>query len=281
MTCEIISSVMSQAHIDELIRLSKTKKSHIGTNYKKLNVYGVTPKGVLFQVNEKICGLQLAYWKQFPPTQEEILESVDYLCTDTGKGGNITNYELEYYPYIVEYFVNRGLRYNVLEKITKPDGTECVTLNVGSKIQKFISNSGILTTTIKGYRYELEKIIDYLKKYGNHVPFNRNLSVMELNINIETPFWQYNKQKIASLHHKLLEKVITCEFKATITSFMKYQNLNEEQSDKLAECYTAANNDKERDKKLDKESVKRFIQFGNWANVISVYCYKRLNSIIT
>lgn len=31
MSCEIISSVMSPAHIDELNQLSKTKKSHIGT----------------------------------------------------------------------------------------------------------------------------------------------------------------------------------------------------------------------------------------------------------
>lgn len=68
MSCEIISSVLSQAYIDELIELSKTKKTHLGTSYKKLNIYEITPKGFLFEVNEKVCGLQLAEWEQYPPT---------------------------------------------------------------------------------------------------------------------------------------------------------------------------------------------------------------------
>jgi len=277
MSCEIISSVMSPAHIEELIRLSKTKKSHIGTNYKTLDIYGVTPKGVLIQINEKVFALQLAQWKHFPPAQEEILEAVDFICTDTeGKGAYITNYEIEYYPYLVEYFAVKGLKYKVLEKITKPDGTECVSLSVPEKTQRCMSESGVLSTTISGYKQNIQKVFDYLKKEAGVIySLDKYSSLKKITINIDLAFLKFNKQKIENLHYKILGKVVLGEFHVSITRFMKYKNLKEEQCEQLAEAFSNANSHLN----LKKEDVKRFIQLGDWANTLSVYCYKKLNNL--
>lgn len=258
--CDIHSSVLGPSAIDELLRRSKTKKTHIGNAYKTLNIYCVLPIGVCIATGNCYI-LQKAQWTSYPPSEEEILEAVDYVCTDSGKGGYVSNFDVLHYPNIVEYFAKTGLQYRTLEIIPTPHGTQCVSLCVPMQTQQFLSESGILCTRLTGTHENLQRVATFLGQYGFKQPSFRTNEIL-----FGTAFWKYNKQSVYKIHHALLNKVIRGEFQVSITEYMKYVNFTKEERSYYAnQLYDNLN-------VHTPEKIEQFLHSTNWANVLLQYC---------
>jgi hypothetical protein len=269
----IESSVLSQISIDELFKRSQSKSTHIGTNYYHINIYKILPNGICLHINNVMYVFLRANWYKYPPTEDEILNSVDFLCTDSGKGGTIVNFNTKYYKKLQNYFQETGYSYNHLEIIPTLDGKDIISLNLSKKTQKCITNTGILFTTIKGQESIVNKFKEMLNCGYIYKDNNTNTNIEFDNDIIEfticTPFWEHDKSDVIKFHYKLLKKVITNEINISITEFMKYKNLSEHNLNifltKINEIYNIPNSDL---------SLKNYIKEGEWPYIIYNYCQK-------